>query len=73
MAFGLTRAPFLAYISGCALGIIPKTVLVCLFSSTFESLSKGGGLMTAGVMLMLSLIWLGLVLFVQKMLKNKAN
>ena len=62
MAFGAARAPFLAFIGGCALGILPKTALVALFGTSYSSLMKGGNWKMAVAMAALAVVWLGLML-----------
>jgi len=75
MAFGTARAPFLGFIGGCALGIIPKTALVALFGSSFSSV-KGGNWKMAAFMALVAVAWLGLMLVARKVYevaKNRQN
>lgn len=62
MAFGASRASFLGFISGCALGVLPKTALVTLFGSSFTSLGKSGNWKTSLLLAALALVWLGIML-----------
>lgn len=66
MAFGLSRARFISFLAGCALGIIPKTALVALLGSSYEALMQGQGLVMALGLLALSALWLWLVLQIKK-------
>lgn len=62
MAFGASRAGFLSFIGGCALGVLPKTALVTLFGSSFSSLGKGGNWKMALLLAGLAVVWLGVML-----------
>jgi uncharacterized membrane protein YdjX (TVP38/TMEM64 family) len=73
MAFGLSRASFLGFIAGCALGVVPKTALVALFGSSYEALTKGRGWLSVLIMVSLSLVWLGLVVLMKRFLERFQN
>ncbi|MEI9902553.1 MAG: VTT domain-containing protein [Asticcacaulis sp.] len=62
MAFGAAGSPFLGFIAGCALGIIPKTILVAMLGTSYSSLARGGNWKMAVLMAVLALLWLGLML-----------
>ncbi len=66
MAFGAAGAPFAGFILGCALGIIPKTILVALLGNSYASLSKGGNWKMALLMAALAIAWLGLMLLARR-------
>ena len=72
MAFGASRAPFLAFISGCALGVIPKTALVAMFGSSFASV-KGGNWKMALLMAGVAVGWLALMLVARKVYEATKN
>jgi uncharacterized membrane protein YdjX (TVP38/TMEM64 family) len=73
MAFGASRAPFLSFIAGCALGILPKTALVAMFGSSYTSLVKGGNWQMALLMAGVAVVWLGLMLLARKVYENAKN
>jgi uncharacterized membrane protein YdjX (TVP38/TMEM64 family) len=70
MAFGVSRAPFLGFIAGCALGVLPKTALVAIFGKSFLAMSHKGdwrsGLLIAGI----GVAWLGLMLGARMILRR---
>ncbi len=72
MAFGTSRAPFLPFIGGCALGIIPKTALVAMFGSSFASV-KGGNWKMAFLMAVIAVGWLCLMLVARKVYEAAKN
>jgi len=72
MAFGTSRAPFLPFITGCALGIVPKTALVAMFGSSFASV-KGGNWKMALLMAIIAIAWLGLMLVARKVYEAAKN
>ncbi len=73
MAFGASRASFLGFITGCALGILPKTALVAMFGSSYATLMKGGNWKMALGMAALALLWLGLMLLARRVLERGKN
>ncbi len=72
MAFGASRAPFIGFIAGCALGIIPKTALVAMFGSSFASV-KGGNWKVALLMAAIAMGWLALMLVARKVYEAAKN
>ncbi|MEI9904075.1 MAG: VTT domain-containing protein [Asticcacaulis sp.] len=66
MAFGASRAAFPGFILGCALGIIPKTVLVAMLGTSYSSLARGGNWKMSLLMAALALAWLGLMLLARR-------
>ena len=66
MAFGAAGSPFSGFILGCALGIVPKTVLVAMFGTSYAALKKGGDWKMAVLMALLALAWLGLMLLARR-------
>jgi len=76
MAFGVSRASFWAFLSGCALGIIPKNVLVALFGSSLAHISASGDWKVGLLILLIALIWLGIVVaarhLVERWRRNRA-
>ena len=73
MAFGAARAPFLTFIAGCALGILPKTALVALFGTSYSTLMKGGSWKMAVGMAAVALVWLGLMLLARHFYERAKN
>lgn len=73
MAFGLAKAPFASFLSGCALGIVPKTALVVFLGSSYQALLKGKGIWSVLFMLFLSILWLVAVLAVRDIIRKKLN
>lgn len=72
MAFGASRAPFIGFVAGCALGIIPKTALVAMFGSSYASV-KGGNWKMGLLMAVIALAWLGLMLVARKVYTAAKN
>ncbi|MFT4073976.1 MAG: VTT domain-containing protein [Asticcacaulis sp.] len=72
MAFGASRAPFIGFVAGCALGIIPKTALVAMFGSSYVSV-KGGNWKMGLLMAVIALAWLGLMLVARKVYTAAKN
>ncbi len=66
MAFGAAGSPFVGFIAGLALGIIPKTILVAMLGTSYASLKKGGDWKMAVLMAVLALVWLGLMLLARR-------
>lgn len=62
MAFGVSRASFWGFLSGCALGVIPKNLLVALFGTWLAQLSSGGGWKAAGLIFIIAALWLAMVI-----------
>ncbi|ESQ83603.1 hypothetical protein AEAC466_13085 [Asticcacaulis sp. AC466] len=73
MAFGASRASFLGFIAGCALGIIPKTALVALFGQSYASVTQGGNWRMALLMAGIAIVWLGLMLVARKVYEVARN
>ena len=73
MAFGESAARFITFISGCALGILPKTALVAMFGTSYTALTKGGNWKLAAGMAVLALVWLGLMLGARKLYEAGKN
>ncbi|WP_140984755.1 TVP38/TMEM64 family protein [Asticcacaulis tiandongensis] len=76
MAFGVSHASFWAFLSGCALGVIPKNVLVALFGSSLAHISAGGDWKVGLLILLIAVIWLGIVIgarhLVERWRRNRA-
>ena len=71
MAFGATRASFLAYLLGCALGVLPKTALVAFFGGAVVSAVSGDGVWTSLILAGVAVVWLGLMLGVRELVKRR--
>ncbi len=73
MAFGTSRASFLGFISGCTLGVLPKTALVALFGSSYTSLMQGKNWKMAIFLALVAVAWLGLMLLARQVYEKARN
>ena len=71
MAFGATRAHFWGFLSGCALGVLPKTVLVAFFGGAVVSAVSGDGIWTSLILASVAVVWLGLMLGVRELVRRR--
>ncbi|MEY3840912.1 MAG: hypothetical protein RLZZ542_22, partial [Pseudomonadota bacterium] len=71
MAFGATRASFPAFLTGCALGVLPKTALVAFFGGAVVSAVSGDGVWTSLILAGVAVVWLGLMLGVRELVKRR--
>jgi uncharacterized membrane protein YdjX (TVP38/TMEM64 family) len=71
MAFGATRANFWGFLAGCALGVLPKTVLVAFFGGAVVSAVSGDGIWTSLILAAVAVVWLGLMLAVREFVKRR--
>lgn len=71
MAFGLSRASFLGFIAGCALGVLPKTALVAFFGGSFMTAVEGDGLWSAAMLAAIGLAWLAVMLAVRELVRRR--
>lgn len=71
MAFGASRASFIAFLSGCALGVLPKTALVAFFGGSFMTAVRGDGVWTSVILAGVAFGWLGLMLVVRALVKRR--
>lgn len=71
MAFGVARASFWGFMAGCALGIVPKTVLVALFGGGFRTAVAGDGVWTSALLIGVGAAWLGMMLGVRELLRRR--
>jgi uncharacterized membrane protein YdjX (TVP38/TMEM64 family) len=71
MAFGATRADFWGFLAGCALGVLPKTVLVAFFGGAVVSAVSGDGVWTSLILAGVAVVWLGLMLGVRELVKRR--
>lgn len=62
MAFGATKAPFLAFLAGCALGSIPKILLVAILGGSLAAFRGPDGWKTGVLLAVLAFVWLGVML-----------
>jgi uncharacterized membrane protein YdjX (TVP38/TMEM64 family) len=69
MAFGATRANFWGFLTGCALGVLPKTVLVAFFGGAVVSAVSGDGIWTSLILAGVAVVWLGLMLGVRELVR----
>jgi uncharacterized membrane protein YdjX (TVP38/TMEM64 family) len=70
MAFGVSRAPFLGFIAGCALGVLPKTLLVAVFGRSVMAMSREGDWRLALIIAVIGVAWLGLMLLARRVLER---
>jgi uncharacterized membrane protein YdjX (TVP38/TMEM64 family) len=73
MAMGAAGANFWGFLSGCALGVIPKTALVALFGRSLQALEGRDSLLSAAVVVLGTLIWLVLMFVARKLILRLAN
>lgn len=66
MAFGASRANFMGFILGCALGSIPKTALVAILGGSLAAFRGEDGWKTGLLLAILAIIWLGLMLLARR-------
>lgn len=71
MAFGVARASFLQFMAGCALGIVPKTVLVALIGGGFMTAVAGDGVWTSVILIGVGAAWFALMLGVRELLRRR--
>ncbi|KQW83949.1 TVP38/TMEM64 family protein [Brevundimonas sp. Root1279] len=71
MAFGATRADFLKFLAGCALGVLPKTALVAFFGGAVVTAVSGDGIYTSLILAGVAVVWLGLMLAVRELVKRR--
>ena len=71
MAFGAARASFPGFLSGCALGVLPKTALVAFFGGSFMTAVSGDGIWTSAILAGVALAWLALMLVVREVVKRR--
>lgn len=71
MAFGATRANFWAFLSGCALGVLPKTALVAFFGGAVAAAASGDGTWTSLILAGVAVAWLGIMLLVREWVKRR--
>ena len=71
MAFGATRANFWGFLTGCALGVLPKTVLVAFFGGAVVSAVSGDGIWTSLILAGVAVVWLGLMLGVRELVRRR--
>lgn len=71
MAFGATRASFLAFLAGCALGVLPKTALVAFFGGAVVSAVSGDGVWTSLILVVVAVIWLAIMLGVRELVRRR--
>jgi uncharacterized membrane protein YdjX (TVP38/TMEM64 family) len=71
MAFGATRASFLAFLAGCALGVLPKTALVAFFGGAVVSAVSGDGVWTSVILVVVAVIWLAIMLGVRELVRRR--
>jgi uncharacterized membrane protein YdjX (TVP38/TMEM64 family) len=71
MAFGAARSPFLAFLLGCAIGVLPKTALVAFFGGAFVTAMRGDGVWTSAILAGVAVVWLALMLVVRELVRRR--
>lgn len=62
MAFGASEAKYLHYISGLAVGVIPKTFLTALFGQAIASSLAGNPMIAGAAIIGMAVLWIPLML-----------
>lgn len=70
MGLGLTRTSYLAFLSGTAIGILPKTALIALLGKVVER-AQSGELTAIGYLLAAAVGWIGLALFAKWVVRRR--
>ncbi len=70
-AFGTVRANYWAYLTGCALGVLPKTAMVAFFGGSFMTAVKGDGVWSSLILAAVAVVWLGIMLGVREMIRRR--
>ena len=73
MAFGASQAAFLPFLAGCALGSIPKIVLVVLLGGSLSAFKGSGSWKMALMMAGLAALWLALMLLARQLYERARN
>ncbi|WP_409018514.1 TVP38/TMEM64 family protein [Brevundimonas vesicularis] len=73
MTFGAVRASFLAYLAGCALGVLPKTALVAFFGGSFMAAVSGDGIWTSLILAAVAVAWLGVMMLVREAIRRRGT
>ncbi|MAL09337.1 MAG: hypothetical protein CMF74_06705 [Maricaulis sp.] len=68
MAFGVSRVPFWAFLTGTAIGITPKILVVGLTGQSVMALITGQGLLLAAAVAALVAIWVAMMLAARRRL-----
>ncbi|KPF79300.1 SNARE-like domain protein [Brevundimonas sp. AAP58] len=71
MAFGATRASYIAFLVGCALGVLPKTALVAFFGGAVVSAVSGDGVWTSLILIAVAVAWLIIMLGVRELVRRR--
>lgn len=71
MAFGATRASYVAFLLGCALGVLPKTALVAFFGGAVVSAVSGDGVWTSLILIAVAVVWLAVMLGVRELVRRR--
>lgn len=72
MAFGASRAGFWSFLTGCALGVLPKTALVAFFGGAVAVAASGDGVWTSLILAGVAAAWLVLMLGLREWLRRRA-
>ncbi|WP_312812748.1 TVP38/TMEM64 family protein [Brevundimonas sp.] len=70
-AFGAVRAGFWGYLTGCALGVLPKTAMVAFFGGGFMTAVKGDGVWTSVILSVIGLTALAVMLWVREIIRRR--
>ena len=73
MTFGVSRARFWSFLAGCALGVLPKTVVVALFGTSIMTAAVGDGVWSSLIIAAVAIAWLGLMLWARGLLQRRGE
>jgi uncharacterized membrane protein YdjX (TVP38/TMEM64 family) len=72
MAFGASKARFTSFIAGCALGVLPKTVVVALLGTSVRTAAVGDGVWSSLIVLAIAGVWVAAMLAAREWLRRRA-
>lgn len=71
MAFGVSRARFGSFLAGCALGVLPKTMVVALLGTSVRTAVSGDGVWSSLIALALAAVWIAAMLVARVWLRRR--
>jgi uncharacterized membrane protein YdjX (TVP38/TMEM64 family) len=72
MAFGVSRARFGSFLAGCALGVLPKTVVVALLGTSVRTAAVGDGVWSSLIVAGIAVVWVAAMLAAREWLRRRA-
>ncbi|HEX8569642.1 MAG TPA: VTT domain-containing protein [Caulobacteraceae bacterium] len=73
MAFGVSKARFVSFLAGCALGVLPKTAVVAFFGGSFMTAVRGDGVWSSAILAGIGAGWLVLMLVARWFLERRGE